>query len=1222
MRLVKLEIKGFKSFAKETVLHFREDVIGVVGPNGSGKSNIVDAIRWVLGEQKKGELRLDKMSSVIFNGTKRRKAGNVAQVFLTFDNDRGVLRSDFQTVTIGRLLYRNGDSEYRLNGVACRRKDITDLFVDTGIESNSYSIIALGMVDDILADKDNSRLRMLEQAAGISVYKVRKKETLSRLERTQEDLDRVADLLHEIDGQLSSLEKQARRTKQYFALREEYKGNSLDYAYLSSRSLQQQRRDVAEELERAEAFAKTKVAELADADQQLTSRREEQFSEEQHLAEQRRQLGSVQAKLRTAISDKQLAEQKLAYLSQNLDKLGEQQAHATRERERLTADLERRETQVSKAEQEEAAFAKTLIEAQAAHEAQQAKVADLRGSARENAERLQAAERALLDTDKQLAVLQSRLDTIVQETRSRAQRRDRAAQQQHDLAAADIEASHRVEQFQRQLAQSEAQELARAKEQQTLRDELDLLAPQLRQLASDRQRVGNEAAMLQAALERAEGSSQSDKYLAIQLGWKERYPQFGDLLHVDDAYRPAVESALAELLGAFVVPDAATAAEGLRVLAEAAQPQTTILFLTATETPTTDIPALVSAELTTPPTPASDERHHVTQARAGSAPTGSHRDGLAPAPPDAVPLLEHVTVEPAYRQLLARVCDGLYVVRSATQLAATPPGQRRTDVEGRQLWSAWSARGGMVSAQLGRQTGRRQRLADLRVQLEALSAEADQLDLLRGNAERHLQELRAEHDPQVTRQLRQRLQQAEREAATASARLDSLASQQNDERRLDAGAAARISALEADLAELSERRAPQVLARSAAEESVRAFEDTNRDAAAALIDASTAFNAANLRAIQLQNHAQSTRRERDYVLGQLHEVERALADSRAALGNDGSEVGELEARIVQLGERIETGTETRAAQESRLGAGEADFYARRSVIVELEKRERVAQQQLSEGQALLARLRERRAELGFRLEALAERLRIEFNLDLAAATTEEREVTGSLADLEARLLKQKQRLDTFGEINPLAVEAYDAMSERRGGIAAQKADIEAAMTDLRQTVAEIDQTATTQLLQAFDAVRGHFVEVFRHLFDAEDTADMVMLNPEEPLDSKIEIVAKPKGKRPQTISQLSGGEKTLTATAFLFALYLIKPAPFCIFDEVDAPLDDANVEKFNRIIKRFSKGSQFIIVTHNKLTMAAVDTIYGVYMPELGVSEVAPVDFRQFEHSDLLELVG
>lgn len=250
MRLKSLEIKGFKSFANQTVINFNEDVIGIVGPNGSGKSNIVDAIRWVLGEQSSKELRLDQMLSVIFNGTKKRKAAGLAQVSLTFENTRNLLPTEYSAITVSRLLYRTGESEYRLNGVPCRLKDITSLFLDTGIGSNSYAIIALGMVDDILEDKEDSRRKMFEQAAGVAKYKLRKRETLAKLKSTADDLERIEDLLHEIGGNLRALEKQARRTKKYFELREEYKKLSIELALLKVSTLKGAHKELNAQIER------------------------------------------------------------------------------------------------------------------------------------------------------------------------------------------------------------------------------------------------------------------------------------------------------------------------------------------------------------------------------------------------------------------------------------------------------------------------------------------------------------------------------------------------------------------------------------------------------------------------------------------------------------------------------------------------------------------------------------------------------------------------------------------------------------------------------------------------------------------------------------------------------------------------------------------------------------------------------------------------------------
>ncbi|MGB3801305.1 MAG: AAA family ATPase, partial [Lewinella sp.] len=295
---------------------------------------------------------------------------------------------------------------------------------------------------------------------------------------------------------------------------------------------------------------------------------------------------------------------------------------------------------------------------------------------------------------------------------------------------------------------------------------------------------------------------------------------------------------------------------------------------------------------------------------------------------------------------------------------------------------------------------------------------------------------------------------------------------------------------------------------------------------------------------------------------------------------------------------------------------EKAYYEARSQINVLEDDLRKDNRQRQDAQVRVNQLKDRFTDVRFKLNGVEERLKIEFDLSLEQlAAVEIEEWTGTVAELEMKVDRLRSRIGNYGEINPMAVEAYDEMRERHENITVQRDDIVSAKETLIKTIKEIEDTATVQFLDAFEQVRIYFIDVFRSLFTEDDNCDLILLDPENPLESNIEIVAKPKGKRPQTISQLSGGEKTLTATALLFALYLLKPAPFCIFDEVDAPLDDANIAKFNRIIKKFSKDSQFIIVTHNKLTMEAVDSIYGVYTTEQGGSGVVPVQFTELEGS-------
>lgn len=1188
MRLVSLELKGFKSFARETVLHFREDVIGVVGPNGSGKSNIVDAIRWVLGEQKKGELRLDKMSSVIFNGTKRRKPGSVAQVFLTFDNDRGTLRSDFKTVTIGRLLYRNGDSEYRLNGVTCRRKDVTELFIDTGVESNSYAIIALGMVDDILADKDNSRLRMLEQAAGISVYKHRRKEALARLERTGEDLDRLHDLLHEIESQLRVLDKQARRARKHGELKATYRARSLEFAHLSSRELDLERSKLSDELIRVEVLTEEQTGERDRIEAALSRLRDTQRTEDDYLAEQRRRLGSLQAELRATISQRDLAQQKRTYLLDKLTSVRERLTAAQIKRARLDERFRACAVRVAETENAQTAFAKTYNARREALYTEEARVAASADAGTEYTASIQRLNGDIATLERSLAVAESRRDGLRLESAARSRRVQQDARDREHLAAERQTAAQSVSALRSQLDEAERQATECLADQQDLRALLDELAPQLRDRRAEKQKHEHEAVLLRDALDKLSGSTEADRYLAYRHGWRTAYPILGELIDPDPDYRSAAEAVLSPVLGSFVVPDAATANEGLRVLAEARKPITSILF------------------------PPGDH---------GDKTNASLRDKWV-VPPDARPLLGLVRVPEGYQSMLDVLLAAWFVVPNDTTAVIPPPGCHFVAVDGRRLWAAHYKRGGTVGKLLGQQTGRRQRLGELTRTVEDLASEIGALEKRSSEAQARLQELKSSADVAAPLKLREDLGRAERQESRAAAQLEAIVGRLNEREREGAAARASLTEVLAKADQLIAERHSLLSEREVLTASIDEAEAKRRLVAIELAASRTAFNEAKVTAVKLENATATAVRERDYVVQELEATERGMAHDVAALETDGAQAEGLGGQLAELDGRIAEGQRTRDEYERQLVARERDYYALRDEATDAERRLGALQRSLGDVHVLASGLRERKAEVEFKRDGLAERLRLEFGLDLAAAVAPNREVADDLDYVERELVRLKRRLDKFGEVNPLAIEAQDALAERHAGIAKQRDDILGAMTDLRETVAEIDATATAQLLAAFETVRGHFVEVFRHLFDEEDTADMLMVDPDNPLASKIEIVARPKGKRPQTISQLSGGEKTLTATAFLFALYLVKPAPFCIFDEVDAPLDDANVEKFNRIIKRFSRGSQFIVVTHNKLTMAAVDTIYGVFMSELGVSQVAPVDFRQFEHSDLAELVG
>ena len=357
-------------------------------------------------------------------------------------------------------------------------------------------------------------------------------------------------------------------------------------------------------------------------------------------------------------------------------------------------------------------------------------------------------------------------------------------------------------------------------------------------------------------------------------------------------------------------------------------------------------------------------------------------------------------------------------------------------------------------------------------------------------------------------------------------------------------------------------------------------------------------------------------RELTFREKQLGETRHSLEANQSTITRNSSESQGIAHQVIDLQNQLKELYIDRKDRESLLTDAEQTYFDARGQITGIEDELRKVSRSQQEVQVLINRLKETFSDVKYEITTIAQRLRIEFDVDINDVINRELEIEempeGALLE---KVEKLKKRLDNYGEINPMAVEAFDEMKERFDSITKQRDDILEAKSSLEETIKEIEETATVQFLDAFEKARLYFIDVFRSLFTEDDTCDLLLLDPENPLESNIEIVAKPKGKRPQTINQLSGGEKTLTATALLFALYLLKPAPFCIFDEVDAPLDDANVFKFNKIIKKFSADSQFIIVTHNKLTMAAVDTIYGVYMGEQGVSGVTAVDFRDFENT-------
>ncbi|MFM8371456.1 MAG: chromosome segregation SMC family protein, partial [Bacteroidota bacterium] len=566
MRLKSLEIKGFKSFANETALHFNADVTGVVGPNGSGKSNVVDSIRWVLGEQKSSQLRLDKMSSVIFNGTKKKKEGQMAQVTLTFDNTKNVLPTDYTTVSISRILYRSGESEYRLNGVTCRLKDITSLFLDTGIGPDSYAIIALNMVEDMLSDREQARRKMFEQAAGVSKYKARKHETQQKLEATAADLDRVEDLLFEITDQLKKLEKQAERAQKYYELKNEYKNLSVELAVHNLARHKKTYKELEGQITREEDNYRSTEAmsRLLEAD--IEAKRKSHTDKETSLSTQQQEVNRLTGKIRSRENEKAMLEQKRTFISNDIQRLTDQIAANTRTVASLEGEVDGYQTDLNYERNVEADLETALENARKRLDEVRSSHNLMKGNLDEFVREQQTVEREIVELEKTRAIQASQIENLRRDVERTLN--DIAARKE-EMKALELRLREQSEaeeaQANRIVAIESAEEKRKADIQQT---EKELETIQKKQSDHNRQLDSrrNEFKLTKSMVESLEGFPESIKFLSQDKEWAKRCPLLSDLIYVREEYRVVIENYLENYLNYYVVPDADEAVKAISLL--------------------------------------------------------------------------------------------------------------------------------------------------------------------------------------------------------------------------------------------------------------------------------------------------------------------------------------------------------------------------------------------------------------------------------------------------------------------------------------------------------------------------------------------------------------------------------------------------------------------------------------------------------------------------------
>ncbi|MBS1588598.1 MAG: chromosome segregation protein SMC [Bacteroidetes bacterium] len=1175
MRLKSLEIKGFKSFADKTHVLLDHPITGIVGPNGCGKSNIVDAIRWVIGEHKIKALRSDNLEDLIFNGSRSRSGSGMAEVSLTFENTRNLLPTEFTTVTITRKFYKNGESEYRLNDVTCRLKDIHNLFLDTGVSNDSYAIIELGMVDDIIKDKDGSRRRMLEQAAGISIYKTRKKEAKQKLEATEQDIARIEDILFEIGNNVRTLENQAKKAERYFQIKGEYKEVSVELAKASLEQFNDQYKELHDQHEKEIDKKAAIEALVATEEASIEQQKVKLIQKEQELNGFQKQFNELINRIRQLEGEKKLAAQRLDHL---------------KERERsLIEFLSSADTQLKQTE-ESIGFAQNQIATETESlEDLRDQLESLRSTVDEKREEFdtkkkiveslrlnfQQHQRSQFDAEKKVAVADS---SVMNLQRSRQQILEEKSQRHTQIAqliSEKNETQQQVEDKQNTLGELISKHEEMKENILQAQEQLEIYraksVDENRKLDARR----NEHDLLKSLVESLEGYPDSIKFLKKSKEWNQAVPLLSDVFVVQSEYRTALENVLDSYLNYYLVSNLNEAAQAIHLLDANNKGKANFFLL-----------------------------DQLSASNMENKPSWQH-EGIRPA-------LSVVSVDEPYRPLAKHLLGKVFIADEGINMTEInlPEGVVLVHQKGGFVRGQFQLSGGSIGAFEGNKIGRAKNLERLAEEIASLTLTTTELAQFISDTQTKISGFNAALNDRAIEQTKVELNKLQNHIINLAHRIEHIEqlNENADKRQLD---------LQEQLNITQDNIADTRIALEQINDTLHAIQATIQQAETEFHTVEQAFNFAsqqynqqNLQYTRQQSKIEGLKQELSFRNNQLTDLQKQIASNKEQLQLTTVQLAETQGRLHGGDNELYELLAKKEKDEHELNEKDRVYYEARNTIATQEGQLNQKRREKDQAEVLLNGIKDKLNEMKLRLSGLKERLHVEFRVNLDEILDEERKNNLSVEELTAESERMKKRLENMGEVNPTAIEAYTEMKARQDFIVEQKTDLVKAKESLLATIDEVENTANSKFKETFERVRENFIQVFKALFTEEDTCDLRLTDPDNVAESGIEIYAQPKGKRPSTLTQLSGGEKTLTSTAFLFAIYLIKPAPFCILDEVDAPLDDANVGKFTNMIRKFSDNSQFIIVTHNKQTMASVDVIYGVTMQEAGVSKLVPVDFR------------
>jgi len=1288
MYLQSLEVVGFKSFADPTIISFDRGVTAIVGPNGCGKSNVLDSIRWVLGEQSAKALRGGNMQDVIFSGTDSRRALGMAEVTMHFAECEKELGTDYHEVRITRRVFRDGRSEYEINKTPCRLKDIHMLFMDTGIGRSAYSIMEQGKIDKILSAKPDDRREVFEEAAGITKFKAQKKEALRKLEATEANLIRVGDITKELSRQIGSLQRQASKARRY----KEIHGR---LGYLDTRLAAHLYSGMKERLDSGEARVQQLQMEFQSIQQELDSH-------ESALLEKRRRAEELEIEIRSLTQQRSLAES-------NIEKARQAITFNEQRIAELEAEQERGRADIAATGEKTALLEQALQRARSEEESMQAVLSRIGGGLSERSAELEAArkrvseslkertrlEQQLAQADKQLNSLRQRVAAMELQQRSYVVRVEKLAEEEKVLAergsglqARSQEARQRHESFQSQWQARQDEAKALSSEAEKAAAALDALRQTADEAAAVLARKESRCAVLAEILGSRAGYSDVTKELLGQFQDRGVLGTLLDQMEVDPAHAKAVQRALGTAWEALIVDSA----EATEAIAAALHEKGATAVLA-------DLAAAAHS-----PAPA-NSKGGVLQKIALSFFGTKVEDTRASVADPQRAAIRFVKASEKVRPLVERILEEFLVAADATEAATLRKAHPHCHIVtcSGEVWfrNGLQVRGDDASAIAS--------IIEQEGEWKALKASLPALQSAAESQRQAVDAARAALQSSETRLQEARKAAQELEGKTVSARYEV----EGLERQIQEWKTAQET-VSREKVHLSEQESQEQSGRGALEAQLRELEAQRQqasEAAEALVTALAGLNAEVERCSQAVTEVrveQAAQQQKAQTIRQeLHAAEARLQEVLALRARREEEIAAAQARIAEAREAItRAGQEIEACQRQAEELGQTftqradERQALAASLGEIEEQARSGRRKAGEVQGVCGREEVQVAEQRMKLDALIDRIRRAYEIDLATldpatlrppapepkikksaaeldvpdlsvpgeepaapaveepseaapaaeaddqgpGTKDETPATGAELNpaeaiqeeqppeipedpllatdpidwdaVAAEVSDLRDRIERMGPVNVEAITEYEELEQRLTFLAAQEQDLIKSRDQLHEAIKKINETTRTMFAETFEKIKANFAEMFVELFGG-GKAELTLMDSEDPLECGIEIIARPPGKQLQSITLLSGGEKTMTAVALLFAIYMVKPSPFCFLDEMDAPLDESNINRFIRILQRFVSQSQFVVITHNKRTISSADVLYGVTMEEHGVSKIVSVRLSRKEESPL-----